>query len=77
MEIVEDVILYSKTEMDDNGDIKTEDWVMLIGSRGGSSEIPISDIESGKISDYTLTEEAKNKLRIKLQNHQAQVGKPG
>lgn len=67
MEMVEDVILYFKTEMDENGDIRTEKWAMLIDSRGSVKEVPLTDIESGKILSYTLTEEAQSKLKIKLQ----------
>ncbi|MFO7966151.1 MAG: hypothetical protein R6U44_00935 [Archaeoglobaceae archaeon] len=69
MELVKDVLLYSKTELDQNGEIKTEDWVMLIGSRGSVNEVPLTHIESGEIP-YNLTEEAKDKLNKKLQDCQ-------
>lgn len=66
MEKVKDVLLYSKTEMDNEGGIRTEDWVMLIGSRGTVNEVPLVEVESGN-TPYNLTEEARDKLRRKLQ----------
>ncbi len=72
MELVKDVLLYSKTELDQDGEVKTEDWVMLIGSRGSIEEVPLSSIESNEIT-YDLTEEATDKLNKKLQECQAKA----
>lgn len=67
--MIEDVVFYSEIDLDENKEVKTEKWVMLIDSKGFSHSIPVKDLNidsHGAIEDYKLAEEAENKLRRKL-----------